>query len=79
MTMLPAWIVGAVAALVILFGGFRIKLAFRSKEEEQAARQRGGLFGYGRRTHVLFGVVYILMGVLLLLGLFGVKMPWQIP
>src|SRR5262249_12085948 len=78
-TMLPAWTVAAGAALIILFGGCRIKLAFRSREEEQAARQRGGLFGYGRRTHVLFGIVYILMGVLLLLGLFGVKMPWQIP
>ena len=74
--MLPAWIVAAVGGLVIVFGLFRIRLAFRSAEEEQAARQRGGLFGYGRRTHFLFGVVYILMGVLLLLGLFGVKLSW---
>ena len=75
--MLPAWIVAVVGGLVILFGLFRIRLAFRSAEEEAAARQRGGLFGYGRRTHILFGVVYILMGTLLLLGLFGVKLPWQ--
>jgi len=75
--MLPPWLVIAVGTLVIVFGLFRIRLAFRSAEEEQAARARGGLFGYGRRTHVLFGVVYILMGVMLLLGLFGVKMPWQ--
>ncbi len=76
--MLPQWIVIAVAALVIVFGLFRIKLAFRSKEEEETARSRGGLYGYGRRTHVLFGVVYILMGTLLLLGALGVNMPWQL-
>jgi hypothetical protein len=75
--MLPAWLVAAVGTLVIVFGLFRMRLAFRSEEEQQAARQRGGLFGYGRRTHFLFGVVYILMGVLLVLNLFGVKMPWQ--
>jgi uncharacterized membrane protein HdeD (DUF308 family) len=75
--MLPAWIVGAVGALVIVFGLFRIKLAFRTRAEEDAARQRGGLYGYRRHTHILFGLVYILMGVLLLLGLFGVKLPWQ--
>jgi hypothetical protein len=74
--MLPDWMVITVAALVIGFGLFRIKLAFRSAAEDARARERGGLFGYPRHTHALFGIVFILLGVLLLAGVFGLKLPW---
>lgn len=75
--MFPSWIVFVIGSMVILFGAFRLSLVFRSSTDEQVARERGGIFGYGRRTNLLFGLVYVLMGVLLLLGLVGVKMPWQ--
>jgi len=77
MPRLPVWLVILVASLVSLFGLFRIKLAFRSAEEEARARSRGGLYGYGRRQQFLFGLVYLILGVLLFLGAFGLKMPWQ--
>jgi hypothetical protein len=76
MPKLPTWLVLAVGVLVILFGLFRVKVAFRSREEEEVAKSRGGLFGYPRRTHALFGIVYVLMGLMLILGGLGVKMPW---
>jgi len=79
MPVLPVWLVFLVGSLVILFGVFRLRLAFRSREEDDKARARGGLYGYGRRQQFLFGLVYVLLGLMLLLGAFGVKMPWQPP
>ena len=77
MPRLPEWLVFTVGVLVIVFGAFRFRLAFRSENDEDSARDKGGLFGYPRRTHGLFGLVYVLMGVLLILGALGVKMPWM--
>ncbi len=72
----PIWLALTIGSLVIVFGIFRLRLGFRSAAEEEAARARGGLFGMRRRTHFLFGVVYILMGVMLIMGAYGVKPPW---
>ena len=77
MPRLPVWLVVLVGIVVTLFGLFRMRLALRSPEEQGRARRQGGVFGYPRRTHVLFGIVYIAMGVLLILGAMGVKMPWM--
>jgi hypothetical protein len=77
MPVLPIWLVVVVSALVMVFGLFRLRLAFRSRDDEDQARARGGLYGYGRRQQFLFGLVYVLLGVMLLLGAFGLKMPWQ--
>jgi hypothetical protein len=71
---LPVWVVLAVAALVLGFGVVRIRLFFRSDEEDQRARAAGGLYGLGRRTHLLFGIVYILMATYLILGACGVRL-----
>jgi hypothetical protein len=68
---IPVWLTLGVAALVIFFGGYRILLSFRSKDEDQRARARGGLFGMGRRTQFLIGVVYILLGSGLVATTFG--------
>jgi membrane associated rhomboid family serine protease len=70
---IPAWIFAAVGIMVVVFGAWRIRLSFRTVEEDESARQRGGLYGVGRRTHLLIGIVYILLGVYLLLGAFGVR------
>lgn len=77
MPRLPPWLVITVGVVVIAFGLFRLAMIFRSKDAQEQARQKGGLFGYPRRTHGLFGVVYITMGALLILGALGVKMPWM--
>lgn len=70
---LPPWVAIAVGALVIFFGVYRIRLGLRSRGEDEAARKRGGLYGMPRRTHLLIGVVYVLMGLWLVLAALGVR------
>ena len=70
---IPAWIFAAVGVMVILFGAWRIRLSFRSDDEDATAKKRGGLFGVGRRSHLLSGIIYILLGVYLVLGAFGIR------
>jgi hypothetical protein len=68
---MPPWLIITLSGLVILFGLFRISLAFRKKDE----RATKGLYAYPARTQVLIGVIYVLLGVLLILPLFGVRIP----
>jgi hypothetical protein len=67
----PVWLTLIVAALVIFFGAYRIKIAFRSDEEDARARDRKGLWAMGRRTHLLVGIIYILLGGALIATSFG--------
>ena len=68
---IPVWLTLGVAILVIIFGVHRIRLSFRSAEEETRARQRKGLYAMGRRTHRLIGIVYLLLGAALVATTFG--------
>ncbi len=77
MPRLPEWLVLSVGVIIMVFGLFRLRLALRSKAAQEAASRKGGLFAFPRRTHGLFALVYILMGVLLIAGGLGVKMPWM--
>jgi hypothetical protein len=71
---IPPWIFAAVGVVVILFGAWRIRLSTRSMEDDQAAKRRGGIYGVGRRTHLLIGCLYILLGLYLLIEAFGVRL-----
>jgi hypothetical protein len=73
MVSLPPWIPLVIGLLVIAFGAYRARLAFRSQEEDEAAKRRGGLYGMARRTHFLFALVYVIMGLMLVLSAFGVQ------
>ncbi len=77
MPRLPVWLVVLVGGLVVVFGVFRLTLAFRSKEDDARARERGGLIGLPRRTHGLVGVVYLIAGTLLILTALGIKLPFM--
>ncbi|HEX3476330.1 MAG TPA: hypothetical protein VHT91_14995 [Kofleriaceae bacterium] len=68
---LPVWLTLGVALLVCVFGAYRIRIAFRSDEEDQRARERKGLYAMGRRTHLLIGIVYLLLGAGLIATTFG--------
>jgi hypothetical protein len=68
---IPVWLTLAVAILVIVFGVHRLRLSFRSQEEEERARQRKGLYGMGRSTHRLIGIIYLLLGAALVATTFG--------
>ena len=67
----PVWLTLGIAALVIIFGAYRIRLAFRSDEEDARAKARKGLYAMGRRTHALVGIVYLLLGGALIATSFG--------
>jgi uncharacterized iron-regulated membrane protein len=67
----PVWLTLGVAVLVCVFGAYRIRLAFRSDEEDERARARKGLYAMARRTHLLIGVVYLLLGAGLIATSFG--------
>lgn len=68
---IPVWLTLGVAILVVLFGVHRLRLSFRSAEEDERARQRKGLYGMSRRTHRLIGIIYLLLGVALIATTFG--------
>lgn len=69
---IPVWLTLAIAALVIIFGVYRIYLALaRTPEQSEKAKQRGGLYAMGKRTHLLIGVVYLLLGAGLVATSFG--------
>jgi hypothetical protein len=69
---IPVWFALTVAAFVVLFGAYRIKLGLtQSPEQEQAAKKRGGLYATGKRFHLFVGVIYIAMGAALTAMAFG--------
>jgi hypothetical protein len=68
---IPVWLTLGVAILVILFGVHRIRLSFRSGDEEARARQRKGLYAMSGRTHRLIGIVYLLLGGALVAATLG--------
>jgi hypothetical protein len=69
----PAWLALTCAAMVIVWGAYRIKVSLRSAEQEQRAAKRKGLYAMPRRTHLLVGVVYVLLG----LGLAAIGLGWR--
>ena len=73
MFIVPIWLTFLVATMVIIFGLYRIKMALRSAEEDEKARAKKGLYSLPRRTHVLFGILYLLLGVFLIAGAFGFR------
>ena len=68
---LPLWLTLTCAAMVILWGAYRISLGLRSDAAQQRAPK--GLFAMARRTHVLIGLVYVLMGS----ALFAIGLGWN--
>jgi hypothetical protein len=70
---LPAWLTLMCAAMVLLWGVYRIKLGLRSPEEEAKAVQKKGLFGMPRRTHLLVGTIYLMLAA----GLIAITLGWD--
>ena len=61
---IPPWITFVVAGLVTSFGLYRLYIAWTSDSE--SLRQRKGLYGMSRRRHAIYGVLYLVLGGLLL-------------
>jgi hypothetical protein len=73
----PRWLFFLVAVWVIAFGVFRIVVAVRKlkqpPEPDRPNFRRRGLLALAPRTHILLGVVYLLLGACLIAMGFG----WQ--
>ena len=69
----PPWLTIVVAILVIVFGLYRIRLALKPADPDATKKplMGGGFYKMGGRTHLLVGVVYLLLGAALIATSFG--------
>ena len=70
---IPIWLLDGLAVLVIVFGVYRIRIGFRSDEQDKRARTRKGLYAMSRRKHVLIGIIYVMLGA----GLIATALGWN--
>jgi len=69
---IPVWLTLGIAALVIIFGAYRIYLATRpATDEESDGPPRRGFYRMSKRTHLFVGVIYLLLGAGLIATSFG--------
>ena len=75
---LPRWLVFILATWVIVFGGYRLWVAFRreGKAEGKSHWNQVSVFGRTKRAHAIYGAMYLLLGAMLVATGFGVKMPF---
>ena len=69
----PPWLTLAIAVIVFVFGLYRIRLALKpaSSGETKKPLLGGGLYQMRSRTHLLVGIVYLLLGAALVATSFG--------
>jgi hypothetical protein len=75
---IPVWLTLGIAAVVLTFGSYRIYLALRKREVNDEAAAKGGAMGGGfyrmsPRSHLVVGVIYLLLGAALIATSFGVN------
>lgn len=70
---IPVWLTLGVAILVIGFGIYRLKLSWRSDEEQERAEQGGGLMRMSRTKHRFVGLLYCALGA----ALVAVSLGWN--
>ena len=68
---IPVWLTLAVAALVIIFGAYRIYIAARPVVDDDSAKPRSRLYAMSKRTHLFVGVIYLALGAGLIATSFG--------
>jgi len=72
-------LVFTIAAWVIAFGSYRLWVALKRDGKAGGTphwRQRS-VFGRTKRAHAIYGVLYLLLGAMLLATGFGVQMPFS--
>jgi hypothetical protein len=75
---IPVWLTFGIAALVIIFGSYRIYLATRpapAEGEAEAQPPRRGLYAMSKRMHLFVGIIYLLLGAGLIATSLGFN-PW---
>jgi hypothetical protein len=71
---IPQWLTLAIALIVMLFGLYRMKLAFAKPpvaEEGEPVRPRSGFYGMSKHAHLAIGTIYLLLGCGLIATSFG--------
>ena len=66
----PVWLTLGIAGLVVIFGVYRLRLAMKA-DDNSADKPRKGLYAMGKRTHLLIGIVYLLLAGALVATSFG--------
>ena len=69
MFFIPQWVTLLVATLVSAFGLYRLYLGWISDPEK--LKEKKGLYGLPKRTHGLFGILYLILGAFLYASGFG--------
>jgi hypothetical protein len=67
---IPVWLTLGVAVIVLGFGSYRLFLAFR-KEARSEDKPKRGLYAMSKRSHLVIGTVYVLLGIGLVATSFG--------
>jgi uncharacterized membrane protein HdeD (DUF308 family) len=67
----PPWLTFLIAGMVIFFGLYRLWIALRSSPRTASALPPKGLYGLPRRRHFLYGIVYLLLGGILIATALG--------
>lgn len=70
---LPAWITFLVAAMVGVFGVYRLRLGVIPRDQYQQLSRRGGFYRVGQRSHLVVGLLFVFMSVFLVTGALGVN------
>ena len=74
---IPIWLTLLVAAVVSIFGVYRIWIAISPSDDTEGSRwDTVAAFGRTKRAHLIYGILYLAMGVMLCLAGFGVKLPF---
>jgi len=75
---IPRWLVFILAAWVLVFGAYRLWVAFRKKDTDTSKPhwQQKSVFGRTKRAHAIYGSLYVIAGAMLLATGFGVEMPF---
>lgn len=67
----PPWLTFLIAGMVILFGVYRLSMALRARDDGDHSLRRKGLYALPRRRHLLYGLVYLILGAMLIAGALG--------
>jgi hypothetical protein len=77
---IPVWLTLGVAALVVVFGLYRVRLAMRADkpaapddnpENADLKPRARGIYNMSRRSHLFVGIIYLLLGAALIATSFG--------
>jgi len=68
---IPVWLTLGVAAVVIIFGAYRIYLATRPADDKPEDPPKRGFYRMSKRTHLFVGIIYLALGGGLIATSFG--------